>query len=351
VSGAEPQGNNARPPEALEWSLPVALATATNRSFSRQLPGLQLAIDSTSLGEFKTCPRRYLYSVVLGYQPRAESVHLRFGIALHGARERYEHARLAGAEHEEALRAVVRWVLGTTWDSTPGRPSRPWQSDHPKKNRLSLVRTVVWYLDQFGPEDSLETIHLASGRPAVEVSFSFPAPYRATSTGEDYTLCGHLDRVARMNDEVYISDIKTTGEALGPWWFERFAPDNQFSLYTIAGRVALEQPIAGLVVDGVQVGAGFTRFQRGLIRRTPAQDEEWLQGLGHWLGQMEQCAERGGEAADPTPGWPMNDKACGLYGGCQFRGVCSRSPAARPALLAAEFTHRQWDPLARRGDV
>ena len=77
--------------------------TSGNTSFSRQMPGLQLAVDSTSLGEFKICPRRYYYAIVLGWQTRVESVHLTFGILLHGARERYDHRRSAGDSHDDAV--------------------------------------------------------------------------------------------------------------------------------------------------------------------------------------------------------------------------------------------------------
>jgi hypothetical protein len=34
-----------------------------NTSFSKLLPGMQVAIDSTSLGAFKTCPRYYYYNI------------------------------------------------------------------------------------------------------------------------------------------------------------------------------------------------------------------------------------------------------------------------------------------------
>ena len=45
--------------------------------------------------------------------------------------------------------------------------------------------------------------------------------------------------------------------------------------------------------------------------------------------------------------WPMNDTACGMYGGCRFRGVCSKSPQVRERFLDLAFiqmlqqSHRQ----------
>ena len=89
------------------------LDTSSNSSFSLLQPGLQLAVDSTSLGEFKTCPRKYLYSIILGYQPRAESPHLTFGLLLHSAREGYDHAMLQGFDHDSSLDKALDFILRT----------------------------------------------------------------------------------------------------------------------------------------------------------------------------------------------------------------------------------------------
>lgn len=313
--------------------------TATqNSSFSTHLPGLQLAIDSTSLGQFKECPRKYYYSIVLGRVPAAQSAHLSFGLWLHQARETYDQKRSLGASHEEALRATVKQALRSTWDSALGRG---WQSDIPQKTRLSLLRTIVWYLDELGQNDPVETIQLANGKPAVELSFRFYAEGNSELTGEPILLCGHLDRIGRLGDSLYGIDIKTTKSALDQRFFGQFSPDNQMSLYTIAGKVAFGQDLAGMIIDGVQVGAGFARFQRGLVPRSAASLDEWLVHFWFWQRQMEQSAE--------SNIWPMNDKSCGNYGGCPYQSVCSRAPAQRAGWLNANFVQRTWDPLQVRG--
>lgn len=317
----------------------------SNTAFSIQLPTLQLALDSTSLGEYKICPRRYQLSIgsglAPGWAPRRDSVHLQFGIWLHGAREQYDHARASGAEHEEALRRAFRWAAVATWNKTL---ARPWASDHPTKNRLTLLRSIVWYLDTYGAEDPLATIRLANGRPAVELSFRFEIDRRAP-TGEPYVLCGHLDRLADAGGgAIYVADIKTTGDSLSDYYFSRYTPDNQVSMYSLAGRVAFSTPVRGVIIDAMQVLAGGTRFARAPIPRTEAQLNEWLSDTNWWISQMEESAQRGH--------WPQNDKSCHLYGGCPFRPVCGRSPgAAREQWLQADYRKRVWDPLKVRGDI
>lgn len=318
---------------------------APNSSFSTILPTLQLAVDSTSLGEFKVCPRKYYYRLVEGWVPRSTSIHLIFGLLLHRGREDYERLRAGGAEHEDALRTTVRATLLATWHN-----GKPWWSDHRTKNRLTLVRTLVWYLDQFGREDPLQTILLSNGRAAVELSFKFSSGFTAP-TSEPITLCGHLDRLAELNGQTYVCDIKTTSRSLGASFFAQFNPDNQFSLYTLAGRVAFQTPVAGVIVDACQILPTESKFERQPLLRAEAQVNEWLRDTGYWLGLMSRCAETGV--------WPQNDKSCNHYhsadgvnfGGCPYRPVCSRPPAARQKWLETDYVREAWDPAIARGEL
>lgn len=323
--------------------------TSGNSSFSKKLPGLQLGMDSTSLGALKTCARKYFYSIIEGWQPRAESPHLRFGIELHRGREQYDHQRAKGNGHEEALRRTVQAVLRNTWEQSL---RRGWDSGHQSKNRLSLVRALVWYLDEFGPRDSLQTVILANGQPAVELSFRFDSGYQTSSTGETIELCGHMDRLATMDGRAYIPDVKSTERQLSPSYFAQFNPHNQFTLYALAGKIVWQQPIEGVIVDAIQVGAGFARWQRQLVHRDQAMLDEWHSGLDSWLAQAEDYAQAAADGnGEPAGYWPMNDTSCDKFFGCEFREVCSASPASRRGRLERGFKRRIWDPLVARGDI
>src|SRR5439155_8108386 len=114
------------------------------------LPGtkVQYAWDSTCLGYFKRCPRLYYYKIVLGWNRKDESVHIRFGSEFHKALEEYEKFKIGGMKHQEAQREAVRNLLARTSD---------WESDHVYKNRMNLLRTVVYYLDDY-KDDLAKTI-------------------------------------------------------------------------------------------------------------------------------------------------------------------------------------------------
>lgn len=317
--------------------------TNLNTSFSRVLPKLQLAIDSTSLGTLKTCPRLYELSIIEGWTSPYTNDHLRFGLVFHSAGEIYAAHRAAGCDHDASLRAAIRHALIETWDFTL---NRPWASSEPTKTRDTLLRTIVWYFDTF-QDDKLETLILANGRPAVELSFRFgigdldPSGAFIASTGEEFLLCGHIDRAVEFNGEIWITDKKTSKYALDENYFKQFTPDNQLSLYAIAGIVTLNKEINGLIIDGCQILVNGSRFRRQPISRSTEQLEEWLTDLKFWLASLQSYA-----AANH---WPLNEKSCGFGNRqCAFRKVCSAEPAIRQTLLETNFVKRTWDPLQPR---
>lgn len=311
-----------------------------NKSFSTKLPRFQTSVDSTSLGAFKQCPRYYYYSIICGYTKVGVQIHLDFGSAAHKVGETYQVLRAEGLGHEEALEQTIIDALSNTWDYKANRPA----FDDAQKNRTSLIRFAVEYLDHYEKMGNpLPTIRLANGRPAVELTFAFDSGHRS-SQGENIILCGHLDRLVSLNDDVYIADLKTTYEAIGQKYAERFTPDNQFTLYTIAGRVVYGHTVRGVLLDAVQIGVNFVRFQRFPVYRPQPVLDEWLNELSYWIAQMELCAKAADGASAPEAAFPQNDKACGLYGGCQFREVCGRSPMARKPIMDSTFKIRRWDP-------
>ena len=194
--------------------------------------------------------------------------------------------------------------------------------------------------DTFGKADPFETVQLANGKPAVELSFRLELNYTSHLTGEAFQLCGHLDRVVKFQDQIYTVDAKTTKHTLDDRYFEQFIPDNQFSTYTFGGKIVYNTPIAGLIVDAAQIAVGFTRFERRIIPRQQSQLDEWHRDLGFWLTTAQLHAK--------AAYWPQNDKACFL---CHFRPICSRPPAGREAWLSKEYVKRTWDPLVARGDI
>lgn len=301
--------------------------------------GLQMAFDSVSLGAAKRCPRYYMYSIVLGYQPKDMSPHLHYGILFHGATERLDHARVKGPLQDSDLIAACRWAMEAAGTRDPETGVfRPWRSAHEKKNLESLIRAIVWYYDEY-INDTYKVLQLANGRAAVELSFRFPVGMQ--HAGEDYLYCGHLDSLGEYGGSVYGLDRKSTGGALTQMFFAQFSPSVQITGYNLASRLVYSVPSSGMIIDAMQVGAGFVRFGRDIVPHTEAQLSEWLTGAMYTIQQTQRWLEQSY--------WPMNEMACTMYGGCTYQGICRKDPSVRERFLEADFVRRGWDPLEPRG--
>lgn len=327
------------------------------------LPGtnIQFAWDSTSLGYLKTCPRLYQYVMIEGYGEKDESIHLRFGREYHQALEEYDHLRVDGTDHKTALYCVVRDLHARTWDWAVDMTSRAGYY----KNKYSLMRSVVWYLEKF-KEDPAETYVLANGKPAVELSFRFELDWgpsthtpfadnyleieKAVKRGESvdvtpqpYLLSGHLDRVVDFNGGLFVMDRKTTTSSLGEYYYSQFDMSNQMTLYSLAAQVVIGSPVKGVIIDAAQLLVEATHYGRSITYRNPDFLAEWMEDLNIWLAMAENYAIAGY--------WPKNDTACDKFGGCRFKAICSKSPTVRDKFLT-NFTKLEpadrWNPLKPR---
>lgn len=345
------------------------------------LPGTNIlyAWSSTTLGLLKECPRKFQYTVIEGWTSRDESVHLRFGIEYHHALQDYAIARAEGMRHEDAIHECVRALHARVYDWSPDRTTRAGKY----KNRETLVGLVLDYLDHFGGDDPAATYILDNGAPAVELTFKFELDWgpgredwkggkcekcnghglRPNADGEEiqcqdcggtgdafgfaqpYLLCGHLDRVVDLHGDLYVMDRKTSVSTIGSYYMDQWTPSNQMTLYAFAGKVMLNQPVKGVIIDAAQVLLEKPHaFARGFAYRSEDQLAEWLVDLRYFLREAEDFAT--------ANYWPQNDTACNKFGGCAFREVCSASPHVREAYLAARFDrgdhNAAWNPFYDR---
>lgn len=325
---------------------------------------VQFGWDSTSIKIAQECLRKYQLVLLEGWTPHRRSVHLDFGGWYASALEAYHGHRARGMSIDDALAEVVAETLVESWvfpecDACEGTGVRamdgsdlddakceacegtgkhdeggePWTSDHNTKTRENLIRTIVWYVEQFR-DDPCTTIILGDGKPAVEHSFKLEAD-------NGIILSGHLDRLVEYGDKPYIQDQKTTGSTLSSNYFKQYDTDTQMSLYSFAGRSLFGLPIKGVIIDAAQIAVGFTRFERGFTFRSEDQLNEWYD-VAMW--HIEQARR-----ATVENYFPMNTSSCNNYGGCQFRHICAKSPSVRQQFLKGDFVQgKRWDPLVAR---
>lgn len=326
---------------------------------------IQFAWDSTTLGDLKTCPRKYQYTMIEGWQAKGDNIHLRFGGEFHEAIQDYENAKAEGSSHEDAIHSTIQNLLARI---------RDWEVDASSKagnykNPTTLLQLCIDYFDHYA-DDPATTFILDNGRPGVELSFKFeldwgpkyltadllePIPISEYGKSEGkkvaeipiqpYLLCGHLDRVVSLGSDLFVLDHKTTTTTPSDYFFRGFNPSNQMTLYTLAGKVVLDAPIRGVIIEAAQICLEApNKFIRKPTHRTQDQLDEFVENLRYWLAMAESYAE--------ANYWPMNDTACTMYGGCKFLEVCSKSPQVRDIYLKSDFVQlpleERWNPLKPR---
>lgn len=292
--------------------------------------GLQFIWNSTSLKLVEECLYKYYLEVIEGWSSPEKSVHIIFGGHYATALEHFYKHRALGMNIDEALREVIRETMIASWDA---ETKTPWTSHDPNKTRENLIRSIIWYVDQFADEP-ITVMKTPAGQPMVEHTFLM-------EIDNGWMFSGHIDRMVEYGGQPYVMDQKTTKSTITNRYFEGFSPDVQMSLYTFAGRAVFDIPVKGVIIDAAQIAVGFTRFERGFTMRTEAQLNEWYDTSLYHIETARTAAAVGY--------FPQNRTACGNYGGCPFRSACSRDPAVREQFLKATFEKRgRREPLEPR---
>ena len=313
------------------------IATSGNGSFTNpDLPLLQTLWDSTSLGALKECPTKYFYQIICGLQSKAPKDALVFGIAFHRAMQIYHYRRAAGASHLDAMEGALEAGIAAYTDDA----GNLYVAQKKERGFYALCRAIVWHLDHFNDngfnDDPAATVVLKNGKPAAELSFRF---YFTTIDGQDFFLAGHFDTLVEFNGQNFVKDYKTTAN-LGKQFFDQFNPNNQIFLYILGGKIILEKPVAGAIIDGIQCAVHFNRFQRGIVQVSQEAINEFIEDTEMWLRMAKLYAETGH--------YPKNELSCDKYGGCPYREICRTPPSLREGLIKTHFVQKIWDPSIDR---
>lgn len=289
-----------------------------------------VAIDSTTLGTFRSCPQKMFRTYMQHWKPASESVHLVAGKAF---AEGIEVARRAyyedAAPPTDAVAAGVGALIQSYGDF-----------QCPADSAKSLERTagaLEFYFENYPlGGDGATPLLFPDGRRGIEFSFAQPLPINHPVTGDPLLYTGRADMIAEAYGGVYIYDEKTTS-SLGASWARQWEMRSQFTGYCWAAREFGLAP-SGVCVRGVSILKTKYDTQQVLSYRSPYEVDRWLDQTCRDIERMIRCWKDGY--------WDYNlDHACSEYGGCALQSVC-KSPDPE-AWLKTYFHQRVWDPLAR----
>lgn len=293
-------------------------------------PYFPVAIDSTMIGTFRSCPQKLFRMYIQHWKPSAESVHLVAGGAF---AEGIEAARRAFYEQSVPAHDAIAIGLGALI-------AKYGSFECPADSAKSLERTagaLEFYFENYPlGADGATPVSFSNGRSGIEFSFAQALPINHPVTGDPILYTGRADMFAEAYDGRYIYDEKTTS-SLGPSWVRQWDLRSQFTGYCWAAAQHNFDP-SGVVVRGVSILKTKYETQQVITYRSPYEIDRWEQQTCRDIARMIRCWEEGY--------WDWNlDHACTEYGGCALKDVC-KSPNPE-TWLETYFVPRVWNPLLR----
>lgn len=315
-------------------------------------------IDSSMLASYKSCPQKFMRSYMQHWKPKGLSVHLIAGKAFATALEVtrkcfYEgtatYEKRTKVPGEGGIEVEVREKVTATCpvgdkDTAIAEGLRALILSYgdfqcPPDSAKSLERMLgafEFYWDNYAleldPENS--PLLMASGKRAIEFSFSEPIDVTHPTTGNPILYVGKMDALMRYAGGNYIVDEKTTS-SLGPSWSRQWELRGQFSGYCWgAGKANIH--VDGAIVRGVSILKTKYDTQQALTYRPEWQLDRWYQETCAWIEAM---------IADFKSGRFLHNlsESCAEYGGCSFVQICT-TQTPQP-WLETNFERRVWNPV------
>jgi hypothetical protein len=300
-------------------------------------------IDSTKIGTFKMCPRRYFYEYVLHWRAQEPNIHLEFGVAWHLAKEFLfldgSYNQAAALKAYTLFEAHYRKFFGPQDDK-----------NRAPKDPGTCMAALLNYCEQYRDINrNFEVLH-------TEVFGSFiiePAP------GLIFRICHKIDAVImdKADNLIWVYDHKTASKLMSSWHM-------QWNLSTQMGTYinAVSSVYGKERVGGAKIDATFLYKSKPAEHiRTPVKREEdsmqkWLWTMLHYIQllnwnhkQLETCSPED----NILMAFPENEKSCTMYGTCPYMDFCVAwaNPLKRcqtPPIGMAEII---WDPRSESNNA
>lgn len=295
----------------------MQLVPHPNPRFMASLPRAEPAVmDSTASKKYKTCPRLYFYTMVLGYREKATPFYFAFGGAYHKFREILSNSNgdlvlslnAAGDHWQRRTKLTGEPPVGSKYEFLTGQ------------RLLSSCKTAYEHWKKERDQGRITVLH-------SEQTFLVTLKDGLTQIG------GRADEIVRWNGRLWGRDFKTSSK-MGPFYERTLEPNDQFTRYTLGESRLCGEPVQGQLVEVL-----YNTKKEGpklvplITTRTEAQLSQWEDEQIYLAQQLQRNRD--------TDTWPQQEIHCPF---CPFRLVCKApNEASATAQLQQGFEHKPWD--------
>ncbi len=287
----------------------------------------------SSLATLAACMQKYNYAYVEGLVPFEESRAQRAGTAIDAAlNEIYTCGYFQTGLGKDA--AIER--LYDAWgDEPPGFGSK---NSHLTPSFLEEL-LEVYLEDRTNNPTLLETGEVLTTFSGEQHEFEWEHPEYGT-----VTLRGIPDFVMKSGNKTYVVDLKCTTMWITDQWMHQFEIGHQLKLYAAMVEHMTGTQVSGGMINAIHMGPKGIDSPDGWKKRKSAPNA--LKRFFYERDQIEEVLEwavmlRKFEAlCEETNMWPRNEKACGLYAGCEYLSLCKAPNRNLRRGLYAQFDRK-----------
>jgi len=291
-------------------------------------------MDSTAVMTFKTCPRKYLYSMVFGFKPFHTPPYFAFGSAYHLFRELIEKDFMVSnnAFDINSLTKAISAVSDYCDKHLVHTGAYP-KFEFMTKDRA--IKSAMKGYEFWQAEKKAGTIKVL----AVEQPFRILIPSKVVPNG--IIIAGRADQVIEAHRRIWGRDFKTTSQT-GPFYVNSLEPNDQFTRYTYAEsilqfgeikdspRERVQGQYIEVLINSKTIGPEIKVYPTS---RTKEQLETWLEEHDIWMEYLMISREK--------DNWPMNEKSCNF---CEYRRVCTLpTESMQMTELKKNFRVEPWN--------
>ena len=296
--------------------------------------------DSSKLGTYLECPRKFFLRHRLGLSPVPSSRHLDYGIAVHAGFARLYRAAMDGRPWGDDVLKEAADEMERTYRLTGRGPAEDMDSGSktPGAFRAALPR----YAELWGDDATRWEIL------AIEEAFHVTLP-------SGRMIAGRMDVVARRRTDGALIAVehKTTGRVDLNWLWQ-WDLSHQVGTYDYALRMLYPgQLVLGVLINAVVCPrVGKLTFDRMLVMRGVDEARAWSALIERALSDIEwDDREITMNKTAPEEAFPMNPTSCNKYNGCEYINICRSCPLPDRAVKEVEsgppdgFEISWWNPL------
>ena len=305
-------------------------------------PSKTIVLDAHLLKSYRKCQKYFYWFEQQHVIAKQNSAAPAFGIAMHEGIEQFRKAKMAGLAFDACYKLGTAALMAALKKHMPPEYLSPTMQDEARAPKNAL-RIFTGYCNHY-EASNLKFHH-------VEVPFALyfgSFEYNGKTIDAIYT--GIIDAVLEMFQRIYVNDLKTTGWNINQEWLDGFKLDQGLLGYMVAAKHVLGVDTNYAVIHGIWIKAEAKNpkyakpideyFHTNEIYWDEAQINEWSENT------LATAREIYIKQNDPAAYWQMSyGDACGMYGGCTYRPLCTTTPAGRATKINLDYEHAIWRPL------